>query len=176
MRSIAHHHHRQQPARMKFFRIIFDCPEGERKWRILLFVMLLHSKNARPISRTRILCREIIFFCLQSNCCSRWGGHRWAGTGPCRERRTRSKPHHTWCARDGQQRLCGQRGRLCSAGARSRSHALRRTPANQRRKRTPGRNPCKLKFCQYTCCTSFPFPCFLRYFSIIFHRKEIVNR
>ena len=27
-----------------FLRIIFGCPEGARKWRILFFAMLLHSK------------------------------------------------------------------------------------------------------------------------------------
>ena len=37
MRSIAHHAHGQQPARMKFLRIIFGCPAGARKWRILFF-------------------------------------------------------------------------------------------------------------------------------------------
>ena len=30
---------------MKFLRIIFGCPEGARKWRILYFAMLLHSKQ-----------------------------------------------------------------------------------------------------------------------------------
>ena len=30
---------------MKFLRIIFGCPEGARKWRILFFTMLLHSKK-----------------------------------------------------------------------------------------------------------------------------------
>ncbi len=45
MRSIAHHDHRQKPERMKFLSIIFGCPEGARKWRILYFAMLLHSKN-----------------------------------------------------------------------------------------------------------------------------------
>ena len=55
MRSIAHHDHGQKPERMKFLRIIFGCPEGARKWRILLFAMLLHSKKAgsgrlRPFS------------------------------------------------------------------------------------------------------------------------------
>ena len=45
MRSIAHHNHRQKPERMKFLRIIFGCPEGARKWRILFFAMLLHSKT-----------------------------------------------------------------------------------------------------------------------------------
>ena len=37
MRSIAHHDHGQKPERMKFLRIIFGCPEGVRKWRILFF-------------------------------------------------------------------------------------------------------------------------------------------
>ena len=46
MRSIAHHNHGQKPERMKFLRIMFGCPEGARKWRILLFAMLLHSKEA----------------------------------------------------------------------------------------------------------------------------------
>ena len=45
MRNIAHHDRRQQPARMKFLRIIFGCPAGARKWHILFFAMLLHSKN-----------------------------------------------------------------------------------------------------------------------------------
>ena len=45
MRSIAHHDYGQLPERMKFLRIIFDCPEGARKWRISCFAMLLHSKN-----------------------------------------------------------------------------------------------------------------------------------
>ena len=49
MRSIAHHDNRQQPQRMKFLRIIFGCPEGARKWRILCFAMLLHSKTALRI-------------------------------------------------------------------------------------------------------------------------------
>ena len=44
MRSIAHHDRGQKPERMKFLRIIFGCPEGARKWRILYFAMLLHSK------------------------------------------------------------------------------------------------------------------------------------
>ena len=30
---------------MQFLRIIFGCPEGARKWRILYFAMLLHSKQ-----------------------------------------------------------------------------------------------------------------------------------
>ena len=47
MCSIAHHEHGQKPERMKFLRIIFDCPEGARKWRILFFAMLLHSKKDR---------------------------------------------------------------------------------------------------------------------------------
>ena len=33
----AHHDHGQKPERMKFLRIIFGCPEGARKWRILYF-------------------------------------------------------------------------------------------------------------------------------------------
>ena len=37
MRGIAHHDHGQKPERMKFLRIIFGCPEGVRKWRILFF-------------------------------------------------------------------------------------------------------------------------------------------
>ena len=45
MRSIAHHDHGQKPERMKFLRIMFGCPEGARKWRILFFAMLLHSKK-----------------------------------------------------------------------------------------------------------------------------------
>ncbi len=45
MRNIAHHDHRQQPARMKLLRIIFGCPAGARKWRILSFAMLLNRKN-----------------------------------------------------------------------------------------------------------------------------------
>ncbi|MDY5736387.1 MAG: hypothetical protein SPK44_06960 [Oscillospiraceae bacterium] len=45
MRSIAHYDHGQKSERMKFLRIIFGCPEGARKWRILFFAMLLHSKN-----------------------------------------------------------------------------------------------------------------------------------
>ena len=45
MRSIAHHDHGQKPERMKFLRIIFGCPDGARKWRILYFAMLLHSKK-----------------------------------------------------------------------------------------------------------------------------------
>ncbi len=44
MRSIAHYDHGQKSERMKFLRIIFGCPEGARKWRILYFAMLLHSK------------------------------------------------------------------------------------------------------------------------------------
>ena len=47
MRSIVHHDIGQLPERMKFLRIIFGCPEGARKWRIL-FAMLLHSKQTRP--------------------------------------------------------------------------------------------------------------------------------
>ena len=47
MRSIAHHDHGQKPERMKFLRIIFGCPEGAGKWRILFFAMLLHSKKDR---------------------------------------------------------------------------------------------------------------------------------
>lgn len=46
MRSIAHYDHGQKSERMKFLRIIFGCPEGARKWRILYFAMLLHSKMA----------------------------------------------------------------------------------------------------------------------------------
>ena len=45
MRSIAHHDHGQKPERMKFLRIMFGCPEGVRKWRILFFAKLLHSKK-----------------------------------------------------------------------------------------------------------------------------------
>ena len=45
MRRIVHHDHGQKPARMKFLRIIFGCPVGARKWRILYFAMLLHSKK-----------------------------------------------------------------------------------------------------------------------------------
>ena len=41
----AHHDHGQKQERMKFLRIIFGCPEGARKWRILFFAMLLHSKK-----------------------------------------------------------------------------------------------------------------------------------
>ena len=37
MCSIAHYDHGQKPERMKFLRIIFGCPEGARKWRILFF-------------------------------------------------------------------------------------------------------------------------------------------
>ena len=44
MRRIAHHDHGQKPERMKFLRIIFACPKGAGKWRILFFAMLLHSK------------------------------------------------------------------------------------------------------------------------------------
>ena len=47
MRSIEHYDHGQKSERMKFLRIIFGCPEGARKWRILFFAMLLHSKK-RP--------------------------------------------------------------------------------------------------------------------------------
>ena len=57
MRSIAHHDHGQKPERMKFLRIIFGCPEGARKWRILFFAMLLHSKNCRPQWTAVFLCR-----------------------------------------------------------------------------------------------------------------------
>ena len=39
MRSIAHHDHGQKPERMKFLHIIFGCPEGARKWRILFFLL-----------------------------------------------------------------------------------------------------------------------------------------
>ena len=46
MRRIAHNEHGQKPERMKFLRIIFGCPEGARKWRILFFAMLLYSKKA----------------------------------------------------------------------------------------------------------------------------------
>ena len=45
MRRIAHHDHGQKPERMKFLRIIFGCPEGAGKWRILFFAMLLHRKK-----------------------------------------------------------------------------------------------------------------------------------
>ena len=45
MRSIAHHDHGKKPERLKFLRIMFGCPEGARKWRILFFAMLLHSKK-----------------------------------------------------------------------------------------------------------------------------------
>ena len=45
MRRIAHHDHGQKPERMKFLRIIFACPKGAGRWRILFFAMLLHSKN-----------------------------------------------------------------------------------------------------------------------------------
>ena len=51
MRSIAHHDHGQKPERMKFLRIIFGCPEGAGKWRILFFAMLLHSKKDNTIRR-----------------------------------------------------------------------------------------------------------------------------
>ena len=37
MRSIAHYDHGQKPERMKLLRIIFGCPEGAGKWRILFF-------------------------------------------------------------------------------------------------------------------------------------------
>ena len=50
MRNIAHHDHGQQPERMKFLRIIFGCPAGARKWRILFFAMLLHRKNTEQAS------------------------------------------------------------------------------------------------------------------------------
>ena len=36
---------------MKFLRIIFGCPEGAGKWRILFFAMLLHSKKVNTIRR-----------------------------------------------------------------------------------------------------------------------------
>ena len=39
MRSIAHHDYGQKPERMKFLRILFGCPEGAGKWRILLFLL-----------------------------------------------------------------------------------------------------------------------------------------
>ena len=45
MRSIAHYDQGQKPERIKFLRIIFGCPAGARKWRILRFAMLLHSKK-----------------------------------------------------------------------------------------------------------------------------------
>ena len=45
MRSIAHHDHGQKPERMKFLRILFACPEGAGKWRILFFAMRLHRKK-----------------------------------------------------------------------------------------------------------------------------------
>ena len=45
MRRIAHHGHGQKPERMKFLRIIFACPKGAGKWRILFFAMLLHRKT-----------------------------------------------------------------------------------------------------------------------------------
>lgn len=44
MRTIARHDDWQQTERMKSLRIIFGCPGGARKWRILCF--LLHSKNS----------------------------------------------------------------------------------------------------------------------------------
>ncbi|MDD5965014.1 MAG: hypothetical protein PUC24_06120, partial [Oscillospiraceae bacterium] len=50
MRSIAHHDHRQKPERMKFLRIIFGCPEGAGKWRILFFAMRLHRKKRQERS------------------------------------------------------------------------------------------------------------------------------
>ncbi|MDY3860923.1 MAG: hypothetical protein SO014_09860 [Candidatus Limivicinus sp.] len=48
MRRIAHHDHGQKPERMKFLRIIFGCPKGAGKWRVLFFAMLLHSKKNIP--------------------------------------------------------------------------------------------------------------------------------
>ena len=45
MRSIAHHDHGQKPERMKFLRIIFGCPEGARKWRILFFCYAFASQK-----------------------------------------------------------------------------------------------------------------------------------
>ena len=61
MRSIAHHDNWQQSECMKFLRIIFGCPEGARKWRILFFAMLLHSKNPLKPKFQRIWseCRDL---------------------------------------------------------------------------------------------------------------------
>ena len=58
MRSIAHHDNWQQSECMKFLRIIFGCPEGARKWRILFFAMLLHSKNPLKPKFQRICSRS----------------------------------------------------------------------------------------------------------------------
>ena len=45
MRGIAHHDHGQKPERMKFLRIMFGCPEGARKWRILFFCYAFASQK-----------------------------------------------------------------------------------------------------------------------------------
>ena len=37
MRSIARHDHGQKPERIKFLRLLFACPVGAGKWRILSF-------------------------------------------------------------------------------------------------------------------------------------------
>ena len=65
MRSIAHHDNRQQPECMKFLRIIFGCPEGARKWRILFFAMLLHSKTEALFRASEI---ETIFGLREREC------------------------------------------------------------------------------------------------------------
>ena len=46
---------------MKFLCIISGCPEGARKWRILFFAMLLHSKNPLKPKFQRIWseCRDL---------------------------------------------------------------------------------------------------------------------
>ena len=53
MRSIAHYDHGQKPERMKLLRIIFGCPEGARKWRILFFCYAFASQKKDRSGRLR---------------------------------------------------------------------------------------------------------------------------
>ena len=53
MRGIAHHDHGQKPERMEFLRIIFGCPEGAGKWRILFFCI---AKDDAPGSVIFFIC------------------------------------------------------------------------------------------------------------------------